>query len=219
MIDYTTFLGPGDRDLHRSEIQGYQPVSRIGEIVINAFVDPCLYTDLGDGQRPQFHEWATVQPGMICVAKKNNYNVYGSFIAAETAAPVTVCSPPPSVATPSSPEKNNEEKYFFAGVARSKSVRSASDGNGPDTDEYFTMALGGMVSILNTSGTAIANGDTIVWSFDKPQKAGQRPQTYHRLPQRVAIKKLVDDKDKPRIIGRALSFAKPGEPFDMLIKQ
>jgi len=35
--DFQSFAGPGDRDLPMSEIQGYQPVSRIGEIVMNSF--------------------------------------------------------------------------------------------------------------------------------------------------------------------------------------
>ena len=35
--DFQSMAGPGDRDLPMSEIQGYQPVSRIGEIVMNAF--------------------------------------------------------------------------------------------------------------------------------------------------------------------------------------
>lgn len=35
--DFQSFAGPGDRRLPMSEVQGYQPVSRIGEIVMNAF--------------------------------------------------------------------------------------------------------------------------------------------------------------------------------------
>lgn len=35
--DFQSFAGPGDRDLKRSEIEGYQPVSRIGEVVMNSF--------------------------------------------------------------------------------------------------------------------------------------------------------------------------------------
>jgi len=35
--DFQSFTGPGDRDLPMTEISGYQPVSRIGEIVMNAF--------------------------------------------------------------------------------------------------------------------------------------------------------------------------------------
>ena len=35
--DFQSFAGSGDRDLPMSEVQGYQPVSRIGEIVMNSF--------------------------------------------------------------------------------------------------------------------------------------------------------------------------------------
>ena len=35
--DFQSFAGPGDKDLPMSEISGYQPVSRIGEVVMNAF--------------------------------------------------------------------------------------------------------------------------------------------------------------------------------------
>lgn len=35
--DFQSFAGPGDRDLKMSEVEGYQPVSRIGEVVMNSF--------------------------------------------------------------------------------------------------------------------------------------------------------------------------------------
>ena len=35
---FRSYMGPGDKDLPRAnEVQGYQPVSRIGEVVMNAF--------------------------------------------------------------------------------------------------------------------------------------------------------------------------------------
>tara|TARA_X000001036_G_scaffold130883_2_gene123746 strand:+ start:1568 stop:1732 length:165 start_codon:yes stop_codon:yes gene_type:complete len=36
-VDFQTFAGPGDKGLRNNELEGYQPVSRIGEIVMNAF--------------------------------------------------------------------------------------------------------------------------------------------------------------------------------------
>ena len=42
--DFQSFTGPGDRDLPMTEISGYQPVSRIGEIVMNAFGAPLTRT-------------------------------------------------------------------------------------------------------------------------------------------------------------------------------
>lgn len=38
-IDFTSTKGPGDDALPQNEISGYSLVSRIGEVVINAFVD------------------------------------------------------------------------------------------------------------------------------------------------------------------------------------
>lgn len=35
--NYQTYMGPSDPNLRHSEIEGYQPVSRIGEVVINSF--------------------------------------------------------------------------------------------------------------------------------------------------------------------------------------
>lgn len=77
--DFQSYAGPGDRNLPRSEISGYQPVSRIGEVVVNAFVDSYEWPNLpqtldaaqllgtggtgGTEVKPMFHEWATVQPG------------------------------------------------------------------------------------------------------------------------------------------------------------
>ena len=37
--DFSSVQGPTDDFLRRSEIEGYQPVSRIGETVINSFVE------------------------------------------------------------------------------------------------------------------------------------------------------------------------------------
>ncbi len=37
MVDFQAYAGPGDKALGGSEIEGYQPVSRIGETVMNAF--------------------------------------------------------------------------------------------------------------------------------------------------------------------------------------
>ena len=78
---YQSYQGPTDPNLRHSEIEGYQPVSRIGEVVINSFVDSYEFTaldetinvdqvtgDSNDGNnvfehKPHFHEWATALPG------------------------------------------------------------------------------------------------------------------------------------------------------------
>lgn len=82
--------------------------------------------------KPHFHEWATVQPGMVCLARKKRTAVFRQYVAAETAVPVIACA----ACLPAGDEKN----YFFAGVARSKSVRNPDDGIGEwfaCTNQYF----------------------------------------------------------------------------------
>jgi N-acetylglutamate synthase-like GNAT family acetyltransferase len=72
--------------------------------------------------KPHFHEWATVQPGMVALARKKRTAVFRQYVAAETAVPVIGCA----ACLPVGDEKN----YFFAGVVRSKSVRNPDDGIG-----------------------------------------------------------------------------------------
>lgn len=209
-----------------TEVDGYQPVSRIGEIVMNAFVDAHEFSRVpetitgsqltgedpeGGGEtfehRPYFHEWASVREGMICLSRRKKMAVFRNYQAAETAAPVIACA--------ACLKKDEEAQFFFAGVARSKSVRSPDDGQGPSEDEYFTIAIGGMVTVLNTSNEAISPGDTVEWTFlVESKKPNKRAKTG---PRRVGIK--ISSVSSPRVIGRALSFAKPGEPLDLLIKQ
>jgi hypothetical protein len=182
--------------------------------------------------KPHFHEWATVQPGMICVARKKKTAIFRNYIAAETAVPVIVCA--------ACMKKEDEKEYFFAGVARSKSVRSPDDGAGPNVDEFFTVSIGGMATILNTSGDNIHPGDLVEWCFfgTKATSVKTRPQ---KGPRRIGIS--VASVSSPRVIGRALSVTKPfskahpntpilncllffcaqfsknGETFDILIRQ
>ena len=37
MVDFQSYAGPGDKTLRNTELEGYQPVSRIGETVMNSF--------------------------------------------------------------------------------------------------------------------------------------------------------------------------------------
>lgn len=157
--------------------------------------------------RPHFHEWATVQPGMICLARKKRTAVFRQYVAAETAAPVIACA--------ACQKKDDEKNFFFAGVARSKSVREADDGVGPKIDEFFTISLGGMVTLLNTSGGNIYMGDLVEWCF--ASDGTYKSQRTKSSPRRVGI--AVASVSSTRIIGKALSFAKNGEPIDLLLKQ
>lgn len=232
--DFQSYAGPGDRDLPMTEVSGYQPVSRIGEIVTNAFVDAHEFSILQDQlkgvemtgvrhpdnhdaadhliteYKPAFHEWATVQPGMICLARKKKTAVFRQYQAAETATPVIVCA----ACLPLVQEKD----FFFAGVARSKSVRPPDDGIGPSMDEFFTISLGGMVTVLNTSGMQIHPGDLVEWCFINPlARTGPSQKRLKTNPRRFGIRTASVSSSK--IIGTAYSFAKSGETLDVLLKQ
>jgi len=158
--------------------------------------------------KPHFHEWATVTPGMVCIARKKRTAVFRQYVAAETAVPVIACA----ACLPAANEKN----YFFAGVARSKSIRDADDGIGPKTDEFFTVSIGGMVTMTNTSGRPLHPGDLVEWCFysEKGTHDGKRQK---QGPRRIGI--ALASVSSPKIIGRVLSFAKSGEPLDVLLKQ
>tara|TARA_B110000046_G_C12861609_1_gene342087 strand:- start:67 stop:726 length:660 start_codon:yes stop_codon:yes gene_type:complete len=158
--------------------------------------------------KPHFYEWATVQPGLVCIARKKKTAVFRQYIAAETAVPVIACA----ACLPKSDEKN----YFFAGVARSKSVRTPDDGIGPNVDEFFTVSIGGMSTLLNTSGGPIYPGDLIEWTFSSTRGTSQGHRAKGSQPRRIGIS--IASVSSSKIIGRALSFAKKGETLDLLLK-
>ena len=258
---YTQFQslqGPTDSRLEHTTLDGYQPVSRIGEVVINAFVDahefaalkPSLQrrdldpaANIGDKDnspmipgapdggysdndaymdemvehKPHFHEWASVTPGMICLSRKARNATFRNYVAAETATPVIGCA----ACLPTEDAK----QFYFAGVCRSKTVRPIDDGVGPSVDEFFTLAIGGMATLQNNSKDSVFPGDMIEWTlygeanatFDATGTAGQGPLKRQKtMPRRVSIK--VASPTSERLIGRCLSFAKPGETFDLLIR-
>ena len=240
---YQSYQGPTDPNLNHSLIEGYQPVSRIGEVVINSFVDSYEFTALNENiaikdvsgvstdpdtvfeHKPHFHEWATALPGMICVSRKARNATFRGYTAAETATPVISCC--------ACLKEEDMKNFYFAGVCRSKSVRPIDDGVGPQVDEFFTLAIGGMVTLLNNSGTAVFPGDYLEWTFynsnnnkkanaanainnatDLAIKGG--PSRGNSNPRRIAVK--IATSSSERIIGRCLSFAKSGETFDLLLK-
>lgn len=225
---FQSIQGPTDPNLKHSLTEGYQPVSRIGEVVMNCFVDAYEFAQLppeGLSQRdisgsttanpqtcepkPYFHEWASVTPGMICLARKARNATFRNYVAAETATPVVGCA-----AGLKAQDANN---FYFAGVCRSKTIRPIDDGTGPQIDEYFTMAIGGMVTMLNNSAEPIFPGDILEWTLwaekDPAATSGKRLKSG---PRRVSVKIAAPTSE--RSIGRALTFAKPGEMFDLLIK-
>ena len=50
--DFASYAGPGDKDLPMSEVSGYQPVSRIGEVVMNAFGARTADSNFSRNHRP-----------------------------------------------------------------------------------------------------------------------------------------------------------------------
>ena len=237
--NYQSYMGPTDPNLRHSEIEGYQPVSRIGEVVINSFIDSYEFTALPeyvtveaveprDGaaederteatlkmpfeHKPHFHEWATALPGMICVSRKARNSTFRNYVAAETATPVISCC--------ACLGADDMKNFYFAGVARSKSVRPIDDGVGPQIDEFFTLAIGGMCTLLNNSGTVLYPGDMLEWCFYNQKaysSAGSKGAARgNSNPRRITVK--IATTASERVIGRALSFAKPGETFDLLLK-
>ena len=89
--------------------------------------------------KPHFHEWATALPGMICVSRKARNATFRNYVAAETATPTVACC--------ACLGADDMKNFYFAGVCRSKSVRPIDDGVGPSVDEFFTLAIGGMVRV------------------------------------------------------------------------
>ena len=228
-LNLQSFVGPSDPSLPRSEIDGYQPVSRIGEVVINAFVDGQEYMRLSskkeeetlrsnsdfvirntqDESVPHYHEWAAVLPGMITLMRKCRHENFANRVAAETAVPVITCVQ--CLGRDDDGEVNN---WQFAGIARSKSVPPVDDGNGPSYDEYFTLALGGMAVVLNSGNGHIFPGTYVEWCF---YSTATPKSATRKGPRRVGIKAYVTP--GPRTFGMAKSHAAPGEPFDILIYQ
>jgi hypothetical protein len=114
-------------------------------------------------------------------------------------------------------KQEDEKQYQYAGVARTKSVRTDDDGLGPTTDEPFTLAIGGMVTCLNNGPNNIFAGDMVEWAFETTDSMNKSKRRRTTTPRRIVLKtaSLLSDK----IVGRALSFAKAGEPIDILLKQ
>jgi hypothetical protein len=162
--------------------------------------------------KPHFHEWATALPGMICVSRKARNSTFRNYVAAETATPVISCC--------ACLGADDQKNFYFAGVARSKSVRPIDDGVGPQIDEFFTLAIGGMCTLLNNSGTVLYPGDMLEWCFYNQKAyssaASKGAARGNARPRRITVK--IATAASERVIGRALSFAKPGETFDMLLK-
>ena len=247
-MDSIHTLAPGSTDLPNNFLEGYQPYSRINELVQNCFVDQHEWNTLRDtplskqemnaktpyelerirhlqsqgkitrdyssiqDSRPDYHEWASVLPGYILVTRKMRDKHWRGFITAETSAPVTACA--------QGMPKAMDDQFFFSGIARSKSIKSADDGKGPRTDDHFTMFIGGVATILNNARVPVHPGDGVAWTFEFMPNDLSDVHVMKRGrtgPRRIQVVRVAPSCFHPRTFGRCLSFAKPGETFDVLI--
>lgn len=223
--------GPGDPSLARNAIEGYRPIRGPGEVVQNAFVDSNQYTTIrsmaappvttnDDGTRgaavtvaeqlPPFHEWATTTEGMVCLQQKKRMVYNNKYVAAQMAVPVISCA--------SKLGHDQITDYMFAGIARSRSIRSPSDGASPMsmTDEMFTLAIGGLVTVLNNSSKPIRVGEDVEWFFleeSAPNTAKRRLSDCRRIGTRAYT-----EGERTRIYGVAKRSAPAGYSFDVLLK-
>lgn len=248
--DIITAIGPASTMLPNEFTNGFTQVDREGEVVESAFIHDSLYDfifsserkdviqnaaknlydsgcplanqtvktrleKLADEPMPPRHLWQNVEAGIIAVSHKSRSGEYRYQIGAQRAAPVIVC------AQRLCAELDNKD-YFFAGIARTKSVRPYDDGMGPTTDEMFTISLKGKVTMLNNGPSPIMMGDNVEWTFDdsttlhdsvltKRQKLGDA-----QGPRRIVMQPQTDTGE--RVFGRALNFAKRGERIDILLK-
>tara|TARA_B100001057_G_scaffold326978_1_gene327271 strand:+ start:9866 stop:10594 length:729 start_codon:yes stop_codon:yes gene_type:complete len=205
-------VSPDDADLQKKIPEGASPEERAR--ITQEYNELLALKGNTFEHKPHFHEWATALPGMICVSRKARNATFRNYVAAETATPVISCC--------ACLGADDMKNFYFAGVCRSKSVRPIDDGVGPSIDEFFTLAIGGMCTLLNNSGTSIFPGDMLEWCFynEGPGKQGalarKDPTRGTGKVRRITVK--IATSASERVIGRALSFSKPGETFDLLLK-
>ena len=142
--------------------------------------------------KPYFHEWASVLPGMICLSRKARNATFRNYVAAETASPVIGCA--------AGLKSTDAKNFYFAGVCRSKTVRPIDDGTGPSVDEFFTLHIGGMVTMLNNSSDPVFPGDMLEWTLASETDRSHGQKRQKTGPRRVGIK--VASPTSERVIGR-----------------
>ena len=71
--------------------------------------------------------------------------------------------------------------------------------------------------LLNTSSASIFAGDLVEWTLSYSDAMKSHAKRARHGPRRIGIQTATVS--SPKVIGRALSFAKPGEPIDLLLKQ
>mgnify|MGYP004320145547 CR=1 FL=1 len=246
-IPQANYQGPTDSGIRSSNISGYSQVSRIGEQVVNAFVDAQEYGVLNDSLTlgeakgetyfdPSQAAYVQVGGGAADADQKKSVEAKPYFHEWATAYVGMIAvsrrmrsnfknhmaaeSASPVVVCAGGKGPLDEADFMFQGVVRSNSVRTMDDGVGPTVDEYFTLTTSGMVTLHNTSDKVIHNGDAIAWTFESTPKTLTAIGTSGRLPSKGAPRRIgirVADFHDENVIGRALSAAKPGGIFDATI--
>lgn len=241
MYNFSTSIGPGSDSLPRNELNSRSLVDRGGEITTNAFIDSTVWNIVlrrsdkrGDAYIPDkaaldpengltntpiknehlcpFNEWATTQPGFICVNRLDSSH-YSRKIEAETAIPVISCC--------QMLFDKDERAFKFAGIARSPCIIDYDDlKNGMKHDDHFTLAIGGKFTLLNNGDGPIHLGDLVEWyflpsndTFNAYTAAAQKKQKTG--PRRILVRKATDS--HRQVFGRALSSARKDQNFDVLL--
>jgi len=163
MRDPQKIQGPADGRLRHSEVEGYIPVSRIGEVVVTAVVDMYEHGALDDmitahdvdpehvpvgdttvyEYKPHAFEWGSALPGQIALSRKGRNTATRHSNQIEAMQPVIV-----SCACLGEAKMKD---WYFAGIVRSKSVKKIDDGCGPSEDEAFTLTINAQATVLNNS--------------------------------------------------------------------
>ena len=230
-----SYQGPTDTALRSNAVEGYTQVSRIGESVINCFVDAYEFAAVpqtfhkeeleGDAFRKDNKVYAVADPngqpisGTPVESKCHFYEwatAYVGMIAVQRKQRstfrnhVAAETAAPVVVCAVGRGPLDEFDWQFAGVVRSNSVRTVDDGMGPTVDEYFTLTIAGPQTILNNGKDVIHPGDPLAWTFySEDKKTASLERRKSGTPRRIGIRVATFHDDQ--VFGRALTIAKPGQ--------
>lgn len=193
-------------------LEGHQPYSRVGEVICHAYADKQSWQKVKD-TKSHFHEWASVVPGHICLIDTKTKSS-GRMLLNSTAVAVVTS------ADGYEKEEENWDHLRWAGVCRSKSTTEQNS----ERSELFTLAMRGVVAVVNSSGTNLYPGDTVYWTVDaKPSKAVAA--LVHEGPTRFTIARYDDlsdgeakDKQRHRVFGTVMQMCHKNMPCDILLK-
>jgi hypothetical protein len=227
--NYGNSLDPYSDQNAYGNLSGTQPLSRVGEIVQNAIVDPSQMSSAHVKAKenaawkevcPRMNDWLTVMPGYICLASQKRPSWRG-HAQGESLCPVI------AAAYGYNHKDDLNTGFTFAGVARSRSVKEGglqSSGATLDVGEPappFTLAKRGYAVVVNTSGHDLHVGDRIAWTFGDVHMEYTEPTVSDSRvgPRRIAIKRLAPGVYDINAFARVIKFARagPANTVDILI--